>query len=91
MPLRKLTTAHVASQISLPPFSTLLAIGAELAVDEEDRLARAIRDGAVGTITEAGQRIVERELEVPPTLTIRPGFPVRVLVTRDLVITPQGG
>jgi len=29
--------------------------------------------------------------EVPPTLTIRPGFPVRVLVTRDLVIAPQGG
>jgi type IV secretion system protein TrbI len=45
----------------------------------------------VGTITEAGQRIVERQLEVPPTLTIRPGFPVRVLVTRDLVIAPQGG
>ena len=71
--------------------STLLAIGAELAMNEEDRLARAIRDGAVGTINEAGQRIVERQLEVPPTLTIRSGFPVRVLVTRDLVIAPQGG
>jgi type IV secretion system protein VirB10 len=82
---------HWAGVVRAAGLSTLLAIGAELAVDEEDRLARAIRDGAVGTITEAGQRIVERELEVPPTLTIRPGFPVRVLVTRDLVIAPQGG
>ena len=76
---------HWANILRAAGLSTLLAIGAELAADEEDRLARAIRDGAVGTITEAGQRIVERQLEVPPTLTIRPGFPVRVLVTRDLV------
>ena len=82
---------HWANVLRAAGLSTLLAIGAELAVNEEDRLARAIRDGAVGTINEAGQRIVERQLEVPPTLTIRPGFPVRVLVTRDLVIAPQGG
>ena len=46
-----------------------------LSLDEEDRLARALRDGALDTINEAGQRIVQRQLEVPPTLTIRPGFP----------------
>lgn len=82
---------HWANVLRAAGLSTLLAIGAELAADEEDRVARAIRDGAVGTITEAGQRIVERQLEVPPILTIRPGFPVRVPVTRDLVIAPQGG
>ena len=60
-------------------------------LDEEDRLARALRDGALDTINEAGQRIVQRQLEVPPTLTIRPGFPVRVIVTRDLVFAPPGG
>lgn len=82
---------HWANVLRAAGLSTLLAIGAELAVDEEDRLPRAIRDGAEGAITEAGQRMVERELEVPPTLAIRPGFPVRVLVTRDLVIAPHGG
>ncbi|MEM7711073.1 MAG: TrbI/VirB10 family protein [Pseudomonadota bacterium] len=71
--------------------STLLALGAELSLDEEDRLARALRDGALDTINAAGQRIVQRQLEVPPTLTIRPGFPVRVIVTRDLVFAPPGG
>ncbi len=61
--------------------STLLGIGTELATDEEDRLIRAIRDGAQDTINQAGQQIVQRQLQVAPTLTIRPGFPVRVIVT----------
>ncbi|UHD45747.1 TrbI/VirB10 family protein [Aureimonas altamirensis] len=71
--------------------STLLAVGAELAVDDEDRLVRAIRDGAQDTINDAGQQIIRRQLQVAPTLTIRPGFPVRVIVTRDLVLEPYGG
>ena len=70
--------------------STLLGIGAELASDSEDRLIRAIRDGAQDTINQAGQQIVQRQLQVDPTLTIRPGFPVRIIVTRDLVIEPHG-
>lgn len=68
--------------------STLLGVGAELAVDDEDRLIRAIRDGAQDTINDAGQQIIRRQLSVQPTLTIRPGFPVRVIVTRDLVLAP---
>ena len=71
--------------------STLLAIGADLATDDEDRLVQAIRDGAVDTINQAGQQIVQRQLQVAPTLTIRPGFPVRIIVTRDLVLEPYGG
>lgn len=70
--------------------STLLGVGAELATDDNDRLIRAIRDGAQDTINQAGQQIVQRQLQVAPTLTIRPGFPVRVIVTRDLVLEPYG-
>lgn len=70
--------------------STLLAVGTELAADDEDRLIRAIRDGAEDTINDAGQQIIRRQLQVAPTLTIRPGFPVRVIVTRDLVLEPYG-
>lgn len=70
--------------------STLLAAGTELASDDEDRLTRAIREGAVDTIDETGQQIVQRQLQVEPTLTVRPGFPVRVLVTRDLVFENAG-
>ncbi|MFC5384477.1 TrbI/VirB10 family protein [Aquamicrobium segne] len=70
--------------------STLLAVGAELATSDEDRLVRAIRDGAQDTVNQAGQQIVQRQLQVAPTLTIRPGFPVRVIVARDLVLEPYG-
>lgn len=71
--------------------STLLAVGAELAVDDEDRLLLAIQSGGQDTVNDAGQEIVRRQLNVAPTLTIRPGFPVRIIVTRDLVLEPFGG
>lgn len=71
--------------------STLLAVGTELASSDEDRLIRAIRDGAQDTVNQAGRQIVQRQLQVAPTLTVRPGFPVRIIVTRDLVFEPTGG
>ena len=39
---------------------------------------------------QTGQQIVQRQLNIQPTLTIRPGFPVRVIVTHDLVLAPYG-
>lgn len=71
--------------------STQLSIGAELATNDDDRLIQAIRNGGQDTINDAGQQIVRRQLNIAPTLTIRPGFPVRVIVTRDLVLEPYGG
>ena len=71
--------------------STLLAVGAELTMDDDDRLVQAIRNGAQDTINDAGQQIIQRQLQIPPTLTIRPGFPMRVIVTRDLVLEPYRG
>ena len=71
--------------------STLLGVGADLAINDDQRLLSAIRNGAQDTVNNAGQKIVERQLSVKPTLTIRPGFPVRVIVTRDLVLEPYGG
>jgi type IV secretory pathway VirB10-like protein len=32
--------------------------------------------------------VVSRSLSIQPTITIRPGFPVRVMVTHDLVLEP---
>ncbi|MFG1275204.1 TrbI/VirB10 family protein [Xanthobacter flavus] len=68
--------------------STLLSVSAELAMDDEDELIQALQSGAQDTINDAGQEIIRRQLNVAPTLTIRPGFPVRVMVTRDLVLEP---
>ncbi|UXT20444.1 TrbI/VirB10 family protein [Agrobacterium tumefaciens] len=71
--------------------STLLGVGAELATDDNDRLIAAIQDGTQDTINQAGQQTIQRQLQIAPTLTIRPGFPVRVIVTRDLVLEPYRG
>ncbi|RKQ89586.1 TrbI/VirB10 family protein [Maricaulis maris] len=68
--------------------ATVLNIGVELGADDDGDIARAIRDGTQDTIGRAGDEIVRRQLSVSPTLTIRPGFPVRVMVTRDLVLEP---
>ena len=69
----------------------MLGIGAELGADGEDDLIRALRRELQDTINQAGQRIVDRQLDVQPTLTIRPGHPLRVILTRDLILEPVGG
>ena len=66
--------------------ATVLNVGAELESSGDGEITRAIREGAQETIGRAGDEVVRRQLAVPPTLTIRPGFPVRVMVTRDLVL-----
>lgn len=68
--------------------ASLLGIGTELAVDDDDGLARAIRDSYQDTANQAGQRIVDHNLNIQPTVKVRPGWPLRVIVTRDLVLRP---
>ena len=72
--------------------STILAFGTELGSDQNDSdIVRALRRGTRDTLNQAGQQIVRRNLNIQPTLTIRPGYPVRVIVTRDLVLQPYPG
>lgn len=71
--------------------STLLGVGAELGNNSNSNIARAIRDGAQESVGDAGREVVRRQLEIRPTLMISPGHPVRVIVTRDLVLQPYGG
>ena len=70
--------------------SPLLGIGAEMATDNNSSLVQALRYGTQDTINQTGQQIVRRQLNVQPTLTIRPGHPLRVVITRDLVLEPIG-
>ena len=68
--------------------STVLGVGAEVGSNNDDDLTRAIRRGTSDTVNQTGQQIVRRQLNIQPTLTIRPGYPVRVIVMRDLVLAP---
>jgi type IV secretory pathway VirB10-like protein len=69
--------------------STILGVGTQLGTTgDESALLQALRRGGAQSLNQTGQQIVGRNLNIQPTLTIRPGFPVRVIVTRDLVLAP---
>jgi type IV secretion system protein TrbI len=69
--------------------STLLGIGSELgATNNDSAILTALRRGSTDSLNQTGQQVVRRNLNIQPTITIRPGFPVRVIVNRDLVLAP---
>lgn len=80
------TDYHWGGVLKAALVSTLLGAGAEFGSGSDSSLTRALRRGTQDSINRAGEQIVSRELGVKPTITIRPGFHVRVLVTRDLVL-----
>ena len=80
------TNYHWGGVLKAALISTLLGVGSEMGSGNDSNLTRAIRRGTQDSFNRAGEQIVSRELNVRPTLTIRPGYPVRVLVTRDLVL-----
>ena len=69
--------------------STLLGVGTELSFDNaESDIVQALRESAQTSANQAGQKIVQRNLEIQPTIKIRPGWPLRVIVHKDLVLRP---
>ena len=75
--------------------STLLGVGSELGTTSgtgsNSDVITALRRGSSDSLNQTGQKVVQRNLDIQPTLTIRPGFPVRVIVNRDLVLEPYKG
>lgn len=71
--------------------STLLGIGTELSLSGDSDLVRAIRQSTQQNAARAGDQVVSRNLDVQPTIVIRPGSPVRLLVHKDLVLAPWHG
>jgi type IV secretion system protein TrbI len=66
--------------------ATVLGVGSELVFSSSDSdLVKALQQSTQGTTNRAGQRLIERQLNVQPTIKVRPGWPLRVIVHRDLV------
>ncbi len=77
----KLATAAVISGVLA--YAGNLAGGRQtLTLTPGDVVGDAIAQQASTT----GSNIVQRELNVQPTITIRPGWPVRVLINRDIML-----
>jgi type IV secretion system protein VirB10 len=72
--------------------STLIGVGAELAAPDrsngQSQVIVASRQSVQDTVNQVGQELTRRNLNIQPTLTIRPGFPVRVIANKDLVLRP---
>jgi len=72
--------------------SSLLSVGSEAGTSGDGNdLTQVIRRGASQSFNQTGQQIVGRNLNIQPTLTVRPGFKVAVIVNRDLLLEPYQG
>jgi type IV secretion system protein VirB10 len=73
--------------------STLLGVGVEAgyAQQNESDLVRALRQSTLISTNRAGQQITEKNLNIQPTLKIRPGWPVRAVLNKDLVLRAYRG
>ena len=86
---------HWKELLGAAALSTLLGVGSELGSGADNgsntAILQALRLGAANSLNQTGQQVVRRDLNIQPTLTIRPGFPVRVIVNRDLVLEAYRG
>ena len=83
---------HWSRIVAGAALTTLLGVGAELAAPENrqdgNRIVIAGRDSAQDSINQVGQEMTRRNMNIQPTLTARPGLPVRLIVSRDLALRP---
>lgn len=72
--------------------STLLGVGTGLGAGSgESDLVRAIRESTQQSGARAGDHLVQRNLDVQPTLKVRPGWPLRIVVHKDIILRPWRG
>lgn len=70
--------------------STLISIGGaaaqnSLARGSDNLVLQDAASGVAATSSQTGQRIVERDLQRAPTLRVRPGWPLKIIVDKDLL------
>jgi type IV secretory pathway VirB10-like protein len=86
---------HWAELFKAAFLSTILGVGAVLGsgadTGSNTNIIQALRLSAANSLNQTGQQVVRRNLNIQPTLTIRPGYPVNVIVNRDLVLEPYRG
>lgn len=69
--------------------STLLGVGTQVSFgSNQSNLVEAIRQSTQESTNQAGQRLVEKDLNIQPTIRVRPGWPLRVVLHKDLILRP---
>lgn len=54
----------------------------------EGQIVIATKQSVQDTVNEVGKEMTKKNLDVQPTLTIRPGFQLHVVVSKDMVLRP---
>jgi len=80
---------HTWSLLKGVALASLLGVGSQLTIgNSQNDLISALQQSAIKNTDQAGQQFVQRQLDVQPTLTVRPGWPLRIIVHKDLVLEP---
>lgn len=79
---------HTWSLLKGIGLSSILGVTAQTGSSSDSDLVKAIRESTQQSVNQAGQKIVEKQLNVQPGLTVRPGWPLRVIVHKDLILKP---
>jgi type IV secretion system protein VirB10 len=85
--------SHWARIFAGAALSTLLGVNSQLVNNGQavnsGSLIVAVRQSSQDSLNQVGQQITRKNLNIQPTLVVRPGFPLRILVNRDLIFRPQ--
>jgi type IV secretion system protein VirB10 len=72
--------------------STLLGVNSQLVNNDQavnsGSVTVAVRQSSQDSLNQVGQQITRKNLNIQPTLTVRPGFPLRIIVNKDLILSP---
>ncbi len=81
--------AHIGRIVVASLISAVLGVAANESEDDDDAiLSQSIGDAAAQQAAQSGSRLIDRELNVSPTMRIRAGARVRVLVSQDIHLRP---
>jgi type IV secretory pathway VirB10-like protein len=84
--------SHFGKIIGAALLTSVLAAGLQLSQPQQSSVLQTITPGqavsqSVGTeITNVGTQLIQKDLNIPPTITIPRGYPFLVVVDRDIVL-----
>ena len=83
---------HLDKLAEATALTTALAYGGNLARNPNSSSGNNGQDVIGDTVAQQanriGEKIIDNELDVQPTITIRQGWPLRVLVNKDMILEP---
>jgi type IV secretion system protein VirB10 len=72
--------------------ATLLSVGTAFAAGDttsyNPTVGQVAARSASGEVGQVGAQLTRNNLSIQPTITVRPGFSVNVIVTKDMVLPP---